>query len=173
MTGKSSADYVATFDPSTSKVTKLQLKNFKYSRGLSVHGMDVVQSTERNTETLIYLVNHRHPLPPAKAEDVGADSVIEIFTQTAGSNEMRHIATYKDPVIATPNDILAVGDDASFYFTNDHGFEKTGFVRLSYRLLDSLVIKRTAGAEISSGPFHGQEVRKCRVLRPEGLQSGG
>ena len=128
-TGKSSSDYVAVFDPSTEKIKRLQMEGFKYSRGLSVHGMEVVASKQHPSELLIYLVNHRHPLPPAEAIDVGADSTIEVFTTSPGSDEMRFVATYKDPVIATPNDIVAGSEDMSFYFTNDHGFKKSGWVR--------------------------------------------
>ena len=105
------------------------MEGFKYSRGLSVHGMEVVASKQHPSELLIYLVNHRHPLPPAEAIDVGADSTIEVFTTSPGSDEMRFVATYKDPVIATPNDIVAGSEDMSLYFTNDHGFKKSGWVR--------------------------------------------
>ncbi|EJD03191.1 calcium-dependent phosphotriesterase [Fomitiporia mediterranea MF3/22] len=128
-TGKSSSDYVAVFDPSTSKITRLRAEMYKYPRGLSLHGMDVVSSKQHPSELFIYLVNHREPFAPADANEVGADSVIEVFSTTPGSDEMRFVATWKDPVIATPNDIVATGDDMSFYFTNDHGSIKTGLAR--------------------------------------------
>ncbi|KAL5531070.1 hypothetical protein ACEPAG_3946 [Sanghuangporus baumii] len=128
-TGKSSEDYVATFDPSTSRITRLRAEGFKFPRGLSLHGMDVVASKERPSELLLYLVNHREPLPPANAMDVGTDSVVEVFRSIPGADEMHYVATFQDPVISTPNDIYATGDDASFYFTNDHGFVKAGLVR--------------------------------------------
>lgn len=124
-TGKSSSDYVAVFDPVASKITRLQTNGFKYPRGLSVHGMDVVQSKYHPSDILIYLINHREPFAPAKAEEVGADSVIEIFKTNIGSTEMSYLTTFKHPVIATPNDIVGTGDDKSFYFTNDHGLVKT------------------------------------------------
>ncbi|KAH8119425.1 calcium-dependent phosphotriesterase [Phellopilus nigrolimitatus] len=128
-TGKSSSDYVAVFDPATSKVTRLRTQGFKFPRGLSVHGMDVVQSALRPSEILIYLINHREPMAPRLAVDVGADSVIEIFRTRPGSEEMHYVVTFKDPVISTPNDVVATGDDKSFFFTNDHGFVKSGLAR--------------------------------------------
>jgi len=123
-------DYVAVFDPVTETFTKLKRVNFKYPRGLSVQGMDVIQSSLEETDTLIYLVNHRQPLDSSiYAEDVGQDSVVEIFKTRIGLDEMRYVATFKDPIIATPNDIVGSGDDMSFYFTNDHGSMKTGLAR--------------------------------------------
>ena len=115
--------------------------------------MDVTRSRERPSELLIYLVNHREPFEGKEdAREVGADSVIEIFETTPGGGTMRYVATFKDPVIATPNDIAATGDEMDFYFTNDHGFTKTGFVRFlsitceletdpgSYRLGDTILM---------------------------------
>ncbi|KAI5123880.1 hypothetical protein M0805_005697 [Coniferiporia weirii] len=128
-TGKSSADYVAVFDPATSKVTRLRTQGFKFHRGLSVHGMDVVQSKLHPRDLLIYLINHREPMPPKTAWEEGQDSVVEIFRTRPGSDEMHYVATFKDPVISTPNDIVATGDDKSFFFTNDHGFVKSGLAR--------------------------------------------
>jgi arylesterase / paraoxonase len=127
-TGKSSTDYVAVFDPEAEKITRLKVPSFKYPRGLSVHGMDVVQSKQYPEQLLIYLINHREPLAPADARDIGADSVVEIFRTSIGSEEMEYVTTFKDPVIATPNDVVAGDEDLSFYFTNDHGIVKSGWV---------------------------------------------
>jgi len=142
VTGKALSDYVAVFDPSNSKITKLNTKDFKYHRGLSVHGMDIVQSKERPSELLVYLVNHRDPLAPQKVELVGTDSVVEVFRTTPGQNEMKYLATFKDPMIATPHDVVGTGDDSGFYFTNDHGSVKFGNPR--YLDLDFLMNKRWA-----------------------------
>ena len=136
-TGKSIVDYVAVFDPVASKISRLQTQGFKFHRGLSFHGMDVIQSKQHPSELILYLINHKEPMPPAKAEAVGADSVIEIFRTKTGSGEINYVTTFKDPVIATPNDIVSTGDDESFYFVNDHGFDKTSLVRLTF------VIKNT------------------------------
>ncbi len=58
---------------------------------------------------------------------IGANSTIELFEMNLDAVEMRHIRTFADPQIATPNNIAAKGDD-SFYFTNDHGPHKVGLV---------------------------------------------
>ncbi|KAF8971107.1 serum paraoxonase/arylesterase [Flammula alnicola] len=125
-TGASFNDYVATYDPETSVVTRLKVNDFASTRGLSLHGMDVVPSSADPSELFLYLVNHRAPLG-AKAKNVGADSVIEIFKTTLGSNAMSHVKTVDDPVIITPNDVVGGPDGKSFYFTNDHG-AKVGHV---------------------------------------------
>lgn len=125
----SSTDFVAVYDPSSGKVTQLKTVGLPASsRGLSVHGMDVAPSKAHPGELLLYVVNHRRPLPPANAEEVGAESVIEVFRSRPGSDKIEYVKTFEDLVIATPNDVLAGEEDLSFYFTNDHGFTKTGLV---------------------------------------------
>jgi len=126
-TGASFNDYVASYDPKTSRITRFKVVEFKSDRGLSLHGMDVVPSSSDPSELFVYLVNHRAPLGNALAKDVGADSVIEIFKTTLGGDTLTHITTVEDPVIYTPNDIVGSPDGNSFYFTNDHG-EKVGLV---------------------------------------------
>ena len=130
-TGKSSVDYVSVFDPSSGKVARLTTEGFKFPRGLSFHGMDIAPSTDpsRPHDIFLYLVNHRAPLGDADAAVVGADSVIEVFKTRPGGEDIHYVATFKDPVISTPNDIAATGEeDKGFYFTNDHGMIKTGWV---------------------------------------------
>ncbi|KAF8198075.1 hypothetical protein BJ912DRAFT_845748 [Pholiota molesta] len=127
-TGASFNDYVATYDPKTSAITRLSVANFSSTRGLSLHGMDVVPSSENPAELFLYLVNHRAPIG-AKAADVGADSVIEIFKTTVGGSKMSHVKTVEDPIIITPNDLVGNPDGKSFYFTNDHGENKVGLIR--------------------------------------------
>ena len=126
-TGASRDDYVAIYDPKSSAVTRLEVAGFSSTRGLSLHGMDVVPSSTNPSDLFIYLVNHRAPLGDALAQDVGADSVIEIFKTTVGGKTLTYLKTIESPVIITPNDIVGSPDGDSFYFTNDHG-EKVGFV---------------------------------------------
>jgi hypothetical protein len=83
--------------------------------------MDVVQSTSNPSELFVYLVNHRIPLGDANPVEVGADSVIEIFTTTVGGTTLNHKRTIEDPIIVTPNSVSGSGDGESFYFTNDRG----------------------------------------------------
>lgn len=120
-------DYVASYDPKTSRVTRFKVVNFNSDRGLSLHGMDVVASSSNPSELFVYLINHRAPLGGLLAKDVGADSVVEIFKTTLGGDTLSHIKTIQDPVILTPNDLVGANDGKSFYFTNDHG-EKVGLV---------------------------------------------
>ncbi|THU95632.1 calcium-dependent phosphotriesterase [Dendrothele bispora CBS 962.96] len=122
-------DYVATYDPSTGKVTRLNFENFDSERGFASHGMDVVPSATNSDEIFVYLVNHRSPLDGKDPRIVGADSVIEIFKTKVGSSSLAHVTTVEDPVISTPNDLIGYPDGKSFYFTNDHGSFKTGALR--------------------------------------------
>lgn len=129
-TGRSAADFVAVYDPETGRTTKLTLRTEgALPRGLSVHGMAISPSHSTPDEVLLYLVNHRAPLAPdADATVVGADSAVEVFRTRPGTAWLEHVHTFEDEVIATPNDIIAGKEDLSFYFTNDHGFVKTGLV---------------------------------------------
>ncbi|QRV94112.1 hypothetical protein RhiJN_22130 [Ceratobasidium sp. AG-Ba] len=126
----SSKDYVATYDPTSRKVTRLDLLGLDDPRGLNVHGMDVVTDEHDPSLVWIYLVNHRPPLDPnADAAEIGADSVIEIFKTQLGSDSMKWIKTVSDEkVIVTPNDIVGSSNGKEFWFTNDHG-AKTGISR--------------------------------------------
>ncbi|KAF9568249.1 calcium-dependent phosphotriesterase [Agrocybe pediades] len=119
-TGASNKDYVATYDPATSRITRLATPDFNNGRGLSLHGMDVVPSESNLNELFIYLVNHRTPIGDKPAQEVGADSVIEVFKAQLGGASMEHVKTVSDPIIVTPNDVLGSADGKSFYFTNDH-----------------------------------------------------
>ncbi|KIK58931.1 hypothetical protein GYMLUDRAFT_202201 [Collybiopsis luxurians FD-317 M1] len=123
--GKSANDYVATYDPVTSSITRLTLVNF--DGDLSVHGMDVVPS-DIPGEIYVYMVNHRAPLGQ-DPRVVGADSVIEVFKTRVGGKQLHHVRTVADPIILTPNDVVGQPDGKAFYFTNDHS-SKVAFARL-------------------------------------------
>jgi arylesterase / paraoxonase len=97
------------------------------SHGFSSHGMDVVPSSSNPEELFLYLVNHRAPVNGRDARVVGADSVIEVFKTVVGSRAMVHHATFEDPLIMTPNDIVGSPDGKSFHITNYFG-TKTGTV---------------------------------------------
>ncbi|KDQ53530.1 hypothetical protein JAAARDRAFT_61245 [Jaapia argillacea MUCL 33604] len=127
-TGMSQSDYVATYNPDTGKITRLTVLGFTSLRGLSLHGMDVVPSSSNPNELWVYLINHRKPLGGAKASEVGADSVIEIFKTVVGGTSLTHVTTVEDPVILTPNDVVGSPTGKSFHFSNDHG-AKTGISR--------------------------------------------
>ncbi|KAF9501981.1 serum paraoxonase/arylesterase [Pleurotus eryngii] len=137
-TGMSTTDYVAIYDPDTSKITRLNVVGFTSERGLSLHGMDVVPSSSDPKKLFVYLVNHRAPLTGV-SEKVGADSSVEIFSTVLGGSTMTHVKTVEDPAIITPNDVVGYPDGKSFYFTNDHG-AKTGILRD----VEILGLKRTS-----------------------------
>lgn len=117
---------MATYDPRTSEISRLEAMNMP-SRGFSSHGMDVVPSSSNPNELFLYLINHRTPVDGRDARVVGADSSIEVFKTVVGSHKMVHHATFEDPLIMTPNDIVGSPDGKSFHITNDHG-TKTGAV---------------------------------------------
>ncbi|EWZ28573.1 uncharacterized protein FOBCDRAFT_251674 [Fusarium oxysporum Fo47] len=56
----------------------------------------------------------------------GANTTIEHFATSAEATELKHVRTYADQGIATPNRV-AVLDDKTFYITNDHGPHKHGW----------------------------------------------
>ncbi|KAJ3926003.1 MAG: hypothetical protein NXY57DRAFT_780109 [Lentinula lateritia] len=121
---RSTDDYIATFDPATSKITRLELQNYHSDQPISVHGMDVVPSSTNRNELFVYLVNHRAPPHEQDAETVGADSVVEIFKTTVSGNQLVHIKTVRDSnIILSPNDVAGDANGKGFYFTNDHSFK--------------------------------------------------
>ncbi|KAJ3863572.1 hypothetical protein EV359DRAFT_73547 [Lentinula novae-zelandiae] len=121
---RSADDYIATFDPATSKITRLELQNYHSDQPISVHGMDVVPSSTNRNELFVYLVNHRAPPHEQDAETVGADSVVEIFKTTVSGNQLVHIKTVRDSnIILSPNDVAGDANGKGFYFTNDHSFK--------------------------------------------------
>ncbi|KAJ3802966.1 hypothetical protein GGU11DRAFT_763364 [Lentinula aff. detonsa] len=130
-------DYVATYDPSTSKVTRLTLENFDSKKnGLSLLGMDVVPSEKDSNELFVYLINNRPPQDGQDPSVVGADSVVEIFKTVAGGDTLVHLKTVRDPAIVSPNDLAGFSDGKRFYFTNWVN-RKTGFALLARNLLTS------------------------------------
>lgn len=124
--GRSQEDYVATYDPQNSRITRLTVSGFP--QGLSLHGMDVVPSASNHKELFVYLVNHQ-PFVDKDPQKFGANSTIEIFKTKIGGSTLTHLHTVHSPVILSPNDIVGSPDGKSFYFTNDAG-AKTGLVGL-------------------------------------------
>ncbi|KAF9070631.1 serum paraoxonase/arylesterase [Rhodocollybia butyracea] len=117
-------DYIATFDPRTSKITRLKLENFQLNG--TVHGLDVVPSEKNPNELFVYLVNHRTRQDGLDPATVGADSVIQIFKTVVGGSTLSHITTFQDSAIIGPNDVTGFSDGKRFYFTNFVN-KKTGF----------------------------------------------
>ena len=59
-------------------------------------------------------------------DKVGANSTIEQFMVNVKTKKERHVKTFLDQQIATPNRVAPLAD-GSFYITNDHGQNKVGF----------------------------------------------
>ena len=141
--------YIATYDPSSKKVTKLTANGFDSPRGLSAFGMDVVPSTNNPDEFTIYATNIRPPhvdldtdLPPgireakrdeiatARAKKEGPDSSIEVFRYVLGGDSMQHVSTWADEkIMTTPNDVVGLPDGKGVWFTNPMPY-KVGIVRV-------------------------------------------
>ncbi|KAJ6499411.1 hypothetical protein C8R45DRAFT_114763 [Mycena sanguinolenta] len=117
------ADYLATYNPQTGVVARLESLP-----GIMVHGMDVVPSESDPAQLFVYAVNHRKPVDRDSSSVTGADSTIEIFKTAVGSTVLTHLRTVRDPVILTPNDVVGSPDGKSFFFTNDHS-SKTSATR--------------------------------------------
>lgn len=141
-TGRGLLDRIVVIDTRGSgrledRVKWLSAENFPGINGdgtLNLHGFDV--RVDPNTDTLrLLLINHRPPIDPVTGEAldakiVGANSTIELFQTKAGSETMRHVRTYADELIMTPNRVAWVNDHA-FVFTNDHS-AKVGFVSTKF-----------------------------------------
>jgi hypothetical protein len=141
--------YLATYDPSSKKVTKLTVKGFNSPRGLSSFGMDIVPSTHNPDELTIYVTNIRPPLvdldmdlPPgireakrdeiasARSKKEGPDPSIEVFRYLLGGDSVQHIATWTDErVVISPNDVVGLPDGKGVWFTNPVPY-RAGIVRL-------------------------------------------
>ena len=141
--------YIATYDPSSKKVTRLAANGFDSPRGLSAFGMDIVPSTNNPDEITIYATNLRPPhvdldpeLPPgvreakrdeiasARAKKEGPDPSIEVFRYILGGDSMQHVATWADEKIMTsPNDVVGLPDGKGVWFTNTLPY-RVGIVRV-------------------------------------------
>lgn len=104
-----------------------------YSVGIT----GVASSVESDAQ--LWLVNDRPSVDPITGEfldqeAVGANATIDVFATKPGAESMEHIKTYANQQIATPNNI-AVTKDGGFFFTNDHGPHKVGWVSATQRHL--------------------------------------
>ena len=141
-------DYLAILDTKAtgsvaSRTTKVKPEGFAGTNGMgsyNLHGMGVHMV---DSETIrIFLINHR---PQPDPHSNGANSTVELFETTLGDGAMRHIKTFADPAIFTPNNLVPTGPD-SFVFSNDH-YIKAGFLKR----LDFFLAKSSVGACNSDG----------------------
>lgn len=138
ISGRGLADRIAILDTRgegslESRLQWMKTENFSGNNGdgtFNLHGFDIRPDPKTGTLRIL-LVNHRPPIDPLTgapldAVTLGANSTIELFHTQVGSVSMKHIKTYADPAIQTPNQVAWVNDD-DFLFTNDHS-AKVGFV---------------------------------------------
>ncbi|KAA8572651.1 hypothetical protein EYC84_003246 [Monilinia fructicola] len=133
--GRGLTDRIAILDTRGSGSLESRLKwmttdNFSGNNGdgtFNLHGFDIRLDPKSDTLSLL-LINHRPPINPVTgvsldAVGLGANSTIELFQSHVGSDSMRHVRTYTDPAIQTPNQVAWVNDNA-FVFTNDHSAKR-------------------------------------------------
>ncbi|KAG4420528.1 hypothetical protein IFR04_006348 [Cadophora malorum] len=136
-TGRGLTDRIAVLDTRgpgrlASHIKWLSIENFSGINGdgtLNLHGFDI--RADKHTDILrILLINHRPPFDPVTgapldASKVGANSTIEQFQTKAGTDKMRHVRTFVNEHIQTPNRVAWMSED-TFVFTNSHS-AKVGF----------------------------------------------
>lgn len=140
-TGRSLTDRMAVLDtrgtgPIESRLKWIEMEDFSGINGdgsITMHGLDV-RPLANSDKVRVLLVNHRPSVDPVTGEyldsaKIGANSTIEVFEMSLHGNSMKHVKTYANEVIRTPNRAQWV-DDNSFVFTNDHD-NKCGPVRAS------------------------------------------
>ena len=120
------------------KAQRLELEDFEGP--FVTHGIDVISDPEKPAGEAVYIfaVNHvpnfayydesSQPGSGSGRGDIAkVRSRIEIFYHEIGSTVARHLRSVWDPLIVTPNDIVALSPN-SFFVTNDH-FYREGFMR--------------------------------------------
>lgn len=97
------------------------------------HGIHMIKTDSAKYRVLA--INHISKAGLGSA-DIHADHPIEEFILEGKT--LRHIKSYRDDAMMSPNDIVAI-DQRSFYFTNDHG----STTELGLTLEDYLGLKRS------------------------------
>ena len=100
------------------------------------HGIAMYQ-LDSNTYRLLVINHVTSGSEAVSSMDPNTVHSIEEY-RVSRDGELSHVKTYKDELIFSPNDVVAVGPDR-FYFTNDHG-SKT---KLGLMLEDFLGFKRS------------------------------
>ncbi|KAJ6779732.1 hypothetical protein PWT90_02075 [Aphanocladium album] len=151
---------ITAIDPETMKAKRLQFEGF--SGPFVTHGIDIIDDPKAELGKAIYIfaVNHRpnadkDPLAPK------ADSVIEVFHHTIGTNTVRHVRTVKHGLITTPNDILALSP-TSFLVTNDH-FYRDGIMRIIEDIYTAATWSNTIYAKFEVGKSKPDEAAQVKA----------
>jgi arylesterase / paraoxonase len=108
----------------------LKTPNFSGVNGDGTIGLVGITGQIINNKLLrLWLINTRPSIGPSGElldnAKVGGNSTIELFEMEPGAISMRHVKTFADSQIVTPNNIAPM-EDGGFYFTNDHGLKKLG-----------------------------------------------
>jgi hypothetical protein len=134
-------------DSKTFKSKRLELVGFD-KKPFFTHGIDILTDPEDKDAVYIYAINHlpspaflaylskHHPdlnsinhTTPIPEDIPRAQSQIEVFHHKLASSQATHLRSIQHPLLRTPNDVLATGDDGrSLYVTNDH-FYRGGTMR--------------------------------------------
>lgn len=117
------------------KSQKLSLDDF--SSTFVTHGISLYSPPSDLKTVYIFAVNHvPNPLwATAPSAQPKAASRIELFVHSVGSNTAKHLRTISNPLIRTPNDILALSE-REFLVTNDH-YYRDGLMRVVEELTHS------------------------------------
>ncbi|KAG6026479.1 hypothetical protein E4U19_002568 [Claviceps sp. Clav32 group G5] len=129
-TGLRAQGALEVIDPHTMKVKKLTFTNF--NGPFVTHGIDVLDDPEKPEGEAVYIFAVNHVPSPAYSQNKNAKgpkarSIIEVFYYIIGSDTVAHVRSVWDPLITTPNDIVAVSP-TSFFVTNDH-YYREGLLR--------------------------------------------
>lgn len=99
---------------------------------IHVVGMTGTTSTDGSDKVNLWLINARPSVDSETGQVldntvVGGNHTIDVFSTRPLADEMYHVQTFANAQIATPNN-LAVTKSGGFFFTNDHGPHKVGWV---------------------------------------------
>lgn len=99
---------------------------------IHVVGMTGTASADGSDKVNLWLINARPSVDSETGQVldntvVGGNHTIEVFSTKPLTDEMYHVQTFANAQIATPNN-LAVTKSGGFFFTNDHGPHKVGWV---------------------------------------------
>ncbi|KAF2127489.1 serum paraoxonase/arylesteras-like protein [Dothidotthia symphoricarpi CBS 119687] len=124
---------------------------------LDLHGLDGEVVDEDTIH--FYLVNHRPPVDANRklldAEEIGANSTIEVFELKRGYATMRHLRTVASPEIRTPNRVAAVGGGA-FVLTNDQSV-KVGQRRMFDGMIGGGNVAYCSASGVCHSAYEGNE----------------
>lgn len=103
------------------------------------------------------------------------DSRVEVFHHVLGSATARHVRTIADPLIVTPNDIVAASP-TSIYVTNDHVNPAGATMRTIENLFPGIFYSNVvhialADVEATDGSFE-VTVAADELLNPNGIRRG-